>query len=422
MRQNGWQTTMTALLLVVFLYFQTKNLICASMYPSIIAPTSPGDIRTSTSTSSLSSSSASASTSTSPNNNTLPTQFDGVFARAFPLWPPHWRLPCFPAEETWYSSYTLRTPAYQGFLFVKPMKTGGSTAVGVHLRIARNVARKQQPMTYPNMSMCQTRHDHSGAAQLGFAFRDRQQSFLWTILRDPTSRAISEFFHFEVSRNKVEPTDANFIHWIRYSGYYDIDRYYLRVLGLVPPMEVYNDPIATANHILQNYDFIGITERMEESMVVLQLLLNVTTADILYLNAKNQGRFDDGGFNYTCVLVQPSYVSPGLQNVFRYSEEWHNMTYEDTLLYQAANRSLDLTIDHTIGRERFDVALRKFRHAQRIIYDQCSSTAIYPCSPGGVFQPELAYEDCLWHDSGCGTRCIDQLVAQNEEWQQESIM
>ena len=39
--------------------------------------------------------------------------------------------------------------------------------------------------------------------------RNRQKSFLWSIVRDPTKRYVSDFFHFQVSRRNVEPTLAN---------------------------------------------------------------------------------------------------------------------------------------------------------------------------------------------------------------------
>jgi len=37
--------------------------------------------------------------------------------------------------------------------------------------------------------------------------------------------------------------------------------------------------------ILRQYEFLAITERMDESLVVMQLLLNLTTHEILYIRA-----------------------------------------------------------------------------------------------------------------------------------------
>ena len=72
--------------------------------------------------------------------------FTGILARAFDPWPIQQHpLPCFLTSEESSSWRGLqRTPSDQGFLFLKPYKTGSSTVSGINLRIARNVARKQQ--------------------------------------------------------------------------------------------------------------------------------------------------------------------------------------------------------------------------------------------------------------------------------------
>ena len=49
------------------------------------------------------------------------------------------------------------------------------------------------------------------------------------------------------------------------------------------------------NEILAEYDYIGITERMEESAVALAMLLDLPLGDVLYLNAKQNGGYDEGG-------------------------------------------------------------------------------------------------------------------------------
>ena len=58
--------------------------------------------------------------------------------------------------------------------------------------------------------------------------------------------------------------------------------------------------IDAANQILLDYDFIGATERMDESIVVLKMLmlLGVPLGDALYLAAKNMGRFNYGVYKH----------------------------------------------------------------------------------------------------------------------------
>jgi hypothetical protein len=73
-----------------------------------------------------------------------------------------------------------------------------------------------------------------------------------------------------------------------------------------------SDPIRVANEIMRQYDFIAVTERMDESLVAMSMLLHLPLADILYLKAKSSGGFDDGGHGF-CVVIQKSFVSDGMK-------------------------------------------------------------------------------------------------------------
>ena len=332
---------------------------------------------------------------------TTTNNFGGVQARAFPSWPFTLPLPCSKPETNWPSTEIQRSPSHEGFLMVREMKTGSSTAVGINLRIARNVARRH----LPQYKICKLRNDHANAARLDYRNRNHTKSFLWTILRDPTQRCLSQFFHFQVSRLKTEPTDKNFIKWIEENRF--IHHYYLQSLSMEEQnihMEGY-DAIAAANQILQAYDFVGVTERLDESAVALQLLLGLATGDILYLNSKNSGGFDDGASPRGCVYIVPKYVSGGMKEYFA-SPSWEKLALADTLLHRAANRSLDLTIAQ-LGKERFQMALDRFRHAQRIVKERCLPIVQFPCTSGG--EP-VAQPNCFWGDTGCGVNCIDEVA------------
>ena len=164
----------------------------------------------------------------------------------------------------------------------------------------------------------------------------------------------------------------------------------------------YYNPFVIANSIMKEYNFVGVTERMEESIVVLQLLLGLTTGDVLFLNSKGNGGFDD-----KCVYIIPSYVSPTMNKYFETSTQWKNIAYIDTLLHKAANRSLDLTIDNVIGRSKFQVALTKYQNAMNVVRTRCLPNVQFPCTSSGepIEQP-----NCFWGDSGCGTSCIDEIA------------
>lgn len=339
----------------------------------------------------------------------LPTNFQGIQARAFPKW--EHPVPCFPVDNNWKARHVQNRPSDTGLLFVKPFKTGSSTCSGVNLRIARNLAQRH------NMTdICQTRFDHGPdftPAHSLFGKRRPLDSILWSVVRDPTKRAISQFFFFRVSRLKEEPTDANFISFLT-NGRFPHHNYYLRTLYTPTKYEPsQNHPVATANHILNDYNFVGVTERINESLVALMMLLDLPMADFLYLSAK-RGGYDDGrSQTIGCKYIWKSFVSPGMQE-FLASEQWQNMTYYDNLFYHAVNRSLDLTID-ALGRDKFAAQLHRFERAQERAREVCLPTAVFPCDAAGKFYDEDE-TDCLWNDSGCGTTCLDQVATEMGLW------
>jgi len=167
------------------------------------------------------------------------------------------------------------------------------------------------------------------------------------------------------------------------------------------------DPIAAANAILDEYDFIGITERMDESAVLLMMLLDLPMSDILYLSAKGKGGFDDGGGpGYGCTYIWPSFVSPGMQKFFDTNKQWQSMVQYDLALYNAANASMDLTIER-LGRDRFESLLAQFRNAREVAQTRCLPTTVFPCDSSGRLHKKTG---CIWNDSGCAVECLDEIA------------
>lgn len=337
----------------------------------------------------------------------------GIRPRIWDAWPLHRRLPCPPVEERWWHHIVQRAPTKRGLLFVKEMKTGSSSVGGVVIRIARNLPKRYGY----DFDQCSTRFDHCPARTMKYKKRIRPDSFLFTFVREPSTRFISQFFHFMVSRQKIEPSDYNIQAYFVKNPY--LHDYYLNDLSLssYPPKNLssYEKPayrLRAAKAIVHDYDFIGITERMDESLVVLQHLLHLPTSDIMHLNAKSNGGFDDGAFNSTCVFIVPSYTSATMKIWLENSSVWKDKIRGDEMLYNAAYRSLDLTID-SLGREQFEEKLEKFRRAQKLALEKCSSNLTMPCSPEGVRAKVLDVNkfasDCLWLDSGCGYKCLDEI-------------
>ena len=62
----------------------------------------------------------------------------------------------------------------------------------------------------------------------------------------------------------------------------------------------------TLERVLSEFDFIGILERLDESLVLLQLLLGLQVRDVLYLNAKQSGGYDP---QHNCSVI-PKTIMP----------------------------------------------------------------------------------------------------------------
>lgn len=342
-------------------------------------------------------------TNTNTNHSIPIIPFRGP-TRIFRTWNyTHRPFPCFPAEDKWRTPAVVRSPTQKGLLFLRNMKTGSSTLGGITIRIARSMAR-----FVPNITtdLCKVRFDHTPARLLHYGQRDQQQSFLFSFLRNPKDRVLSEFFHFGVSRFKNEPTFDNFKNYL--NSRYFLNNYFLWDMGFGN----FNGSKATwmrkkqvAHDIIHGYDFIGLMERMDESLVVLKMLLNLQFNDILYLSAKGNGGFDDGAYKGKCHYIVPSYISPAMKEFFD-GPIWEQWSDGDTWLYNAANHSLDLTIQ-ALGNQEVKRQVVEYQRLQKIAKERCLPTTIQPCTSDGVYHKNN--HNCLFWDSGCGYECLDSL-------------
>lgn len=294
-----------------------------------------------------------------------------------------------------------------GNLFIGPPKTASSTTGGIMLRISRNLHRRAHN-NQVDASACNVTQTHYAypASMYGYRNRNKQKSFLWSFLRDPTSRFVSEFFHFQVSREGVQPTDTNFQRYLQYSNQNHLYLYSLHTRSANHMRNI----TKAVEEILNEYNFIGITERMHESLVVLKLLFGLELNDILYLKStKRSGGFDDGIYNNSCTYIVKSFVSSGMKQFFTSNQVWKDRTKGDIMLYQAANKSLDMTID-ALGRHVVEKELQDFEQAMKVAQDACRDVKL-PCTDVGEIRRK---HDCLFWDLACGYECLENLDTSNQ--------
>jgi hypothetical protein len=178
------------------------------------------------------------------------------------------------------------------------MMTGSTTLAGITAWIARNMGKRKLPKllggavnttnnnrnnstTTASSSSCTARLVPMKARRL----RERiaEKSFLWSVVREPVQRVVSKFFHFAVSGEGVEPTVKKLQTFV-----WDMENadyaYYFKSLSLRQSLNAYRDDLheTYVQEILQGYDFLGVSERMDESLAVLQLLLGLETQDSLF--------------------------------------------------------------------------------------------------------------------------------------------
>ncbi|KAG7336768.1 galactose-3-O-sulfotransferase [Nitzschia inconspicua] len=357
-------------------------------------------------------------------------------------------------KDWWYvHSYNL----YQeGLLYVKTPKAASSTMAGITLRIAhrhgkdipqeevqesssssdKKVSHERIPET--TINPCNSRQYHG----LSYDYIDRNhtQSFLFATIRDPAQRAISDVF-YRRSNQQLEYNETQILETLQEGVFLlshrlthiKVQGYQLAYLTMREKEEDNHDVDdddkdeeepsidvsqlsreTTKQHIadvLNEYDFLLLVERMDESLVVLQFLLDLDTDDLLHIYSKSAGNYAMLIVKETCHRIQPPIVS---DTTMRYlsSSDWHNRHYGDYLLHAAINASLDRTIAD-IGPERFQKALATFRQRMVLAQERCQAHAYFPCSSSGENQLKLSEESCYNRDWGCGYPCLDRLSESN---------
>jgi len=351
-------------------------------------------------------------------------------------------FPCFMGEK----QLMLNTPSHEGILFHRPQKTGSTTITGIILRLVHNRGRQQY-----GFEKCKHRSIHGSGKEFEFVKRDRTKSILLSIIREPTARALSEIFHFEVTVYLHEPTDEfikqNLLRGGNYMRYftdlgvrtYDVQP----AFGFAKELAAENGNITVEMHdtallangikvgkrkieqiknywkfgvdkfihnltrdILDDYDLILIMERMDESLVAFQMLFNLTTKEILYTRARSSGSFSNGFSDRPCVYIIPTFKSTGLKK-FIASDEWQRHIAPDIEFYKAAHKSLDRTIE-ALGRTEFEAKLATFRKALKLAARNCEGRVKTMCTNGGkrIFPKNTT---CYIWGEGCDHDCIDEL-------------
>lgn len=273
-------------------------------------------------------------------------------------------------------------------IFLKIPKTGSSTMSGV----ARRIASHHGLSGYEDSSWI-TREPGVWANHANFrhVYRGMQQTlklpaFVFTNVREPAARCLSNFYHVEVSINGVPDSAESKIKFLNSSQCISFQYNYMRR----------EQRKMSVKDVLASYDFVGVLEQAEESMVVLADILNVSLTDVLFISAKLSDQQSTWTTkpgekqNHTAVPHRPLAQEPAAVREY-VTNEFRKMNPLDYDLYDTVRSRLNQQmLTHKFLQERVIV----YKDMHREVKERCANT------------PDTK-RDCYWNDNGCGIACID---------------
>jgi hypothetical protein len=314
-----------------------------------------------------------------------------------------------PDDMDWCMKEDPEDERIHGLLLAKTFKTGSTTAAAVTMQISHRLGKRK------GIESCISHTSHGLSISNAITTRERASSVVWTTVRDPGKRAVSSYAFYRAGRLGEEPTDDNMLFFLEGAKNHQIAQLRTQrgasAAGGSPTAQ-YVPQLYTeiANilrlEVLSTYDFIAVTERMEESLIVMKLLWNLRDGDILVSSVKQAG-----GWTYswdvpkTCFHVPKLKVTPAVQEYIDTDFVTGNADY---VLNAFANRALDATID-TLGRELVGKEIQKHRRLKELVAEHCRDEVIFPCSDDGEWQSGYA-TNCYENDIGCGYPCINRFL------------
>jgi hypothetical protein len=357
---------------------------------------------------------------------------DQSLVHAYEPWPITTPLPCIPATFNTSDNEPLKR-TMEGFFLISLVKTGTATASLVQMRMAHQIARRlpNGVVTSPpgsktavSSSSCQVRsYHHWHARKVVTPGRRKALRFVWAMLREPTQRLLSWYWYDRVTSMSHTPSleDLETFLATRFTKDALFNHYIARLSFNLPPWRASEQGSqlgwSYVQDIMQSYSFIGITERFDESLVVLGLLLRLPLSDILYIQMMNPAGTFEPQWDRECRYIRPLQVTPELA-IYLESPAWQDRIRWDTLLYKYANESLDATIE-AFGPKYVQRRVAKLQEAREMAHSMCGPTMYWPCSDTGEYRPPPngTQATCsLVHDPSCGQECLDQVATKLLLW------
>jgi hypothetical protein len=284
----------------------------------------------------------------------------------------------------------------QNMVYIKVAKTGSSTAGGVNRRIAfhHNLSgvftdrlwitdngdgepgawsdhgRMRLPETESNITL-----ERLEALEMPF--------FLWSVIREPSKRAMSGLY-WGAALESLETTQGK-IETLKMSP--DFQFNYLK------PGEY-----SSVESVFNFYNFIGVTDRYDESLVALSQVLQAPLTDMLYITAKNTSAGMGHRDGRDAIEQPPLEEEPEeLQDYLR--GDFKKENYLDYKLFDNANSNLD----RLISANKLEGLIGDFSRILAHVQSECT--------PEGTETNYLGdLTECYSWDAGCAYECVDRQV------------
>ena len=156
-----------------------------------------------------------------------------------------------------------------------------------------------------------------------------------------------------------------------------------------------------AQRVFESYSFLGVASRLDESLVALAELINVSLASVLYIPSKNSSCVP--GASLTCgitehVISHQSLTSEPVEvQAFAQGEDFRGYNSVDYELLHMANARLDKWFAADARRRKHLARFRALLQGAQVRCNQPNK------------EPQASCYDHI--DAGCGYRCLDAFSA-----------
>ena len=225
-----------------------------------------------------------------------------------------------------------------------------------------------------------------------------------TAIRNPVSRCLSAAYYLGL-RPKLAPTDNAGSGSLNSSTFDKILSTYIhsKECSNFHYNYIKSNDGDSIEKVLRSYNLILITERMNESLLVLMLMWNISMAEMIYISSKDMSR--SALYQQYNLSDKLEEQSAGIRSIME-GTEFGTRNKKDFEIYEAANAHLDSLIEQI---HNFDALLDLFSNALKAAESACLVAEVFNDeNDGGIVL------DCVWRDGGCYQKCIKDLVEQQK--------